>query len=323
MSKRTTISFIVVVLVGLLVAGLWLISPRLWRGNSTDTRQVRIATFQTAIDYAPYVIARRKGWIDEALKGIGIKPEYLPTIQSLPSVNELIAVDRLDIVLSGEVPTLIGRSAGIDVQIAWLSCRLSADTIIHLSSTAKSIADLKGKRVAVLAGSGPYYWFVRNLEQNGLSKQDVTFLDMPPPDAKAAFETGTVDAWAMFPPWPEQELVTGSAKVLPGFKAPIQVVVAVRGRFAKEQPATLVAFLSALDRAKEWLRQNPEEAQILVSQELNLPLDVVKLSWTKLDWSTQFDSNQTQDIADFLKAEGFVKNAVDVRDLILPGVNEP
>ncbi len=126
--------------------------------------------------------------------------------------------------------------------------------------------DLKGKRVAVLAGSAPYYWFVQNLQEHKLSKGDVSFLDMTPPDAKAAFETGAVDAWAMFPPWPEQEIVSGFARVLPGFKAPIQVVAAVRGKFAQEQPAILTAVLVAFDRAKEWLKVHPAPECLVLSK---------------------------------------------------------
>lgn len=280
--------------------------------------RVRIGSFQTAIDYAPYVIARQKHWIEEALASVNAAPDYAPTFQTLPSANEAVATARLDVLLNGEIPSIIGRAAGIDLQIAWLSCRLQAETVVPPSSTAVSVADLKGKRVAVLAGSAPYYWFVRNLQERGLSARDVTFLDMTPPDAKAAFETGAVDAWAMFPPWPEQEIVAGRAKALPEFIAPIQVVVAVRGAFAQQHPAELAVVLASFDRAKAWLQAHPDEAQDLMSRALGLPLDVVKLSWSRLDWTAKFDPSLTQPTADFLKAEGFIKNSVDASRLLLP-----
>jgi sulfonate transport system substrate-binding protein len=287
-------------------------------GQAESVLRVRIGSFQTAIDYAPYVIARQNQWIEEALAGVDAVPDYASTFQTLPSANEAVATAQVDVLLTGEIPSIIGRAAGIDLQIAWLSCRLQAETVIPLSSNAVSVADLRGKRVAVLAGSAPYYWFVRNLQQRGLSIRDVQFLDMSPPDAKAAFVTGAVDAWAMFPPWPEQEIIAGRAKALPEFVAPIQVVVAVRGAFARQHPSALAAVLAAFDKAKMWLQSYPGEAQELMSRTLGLPLDVVKLSWSRLDWMAKFDPSLTQPSADFLKAEGFIKNTIDARRLLLP-----
>src|SRR5262249_10546906 len=122
--------------------------------------------------------------------------------------------------------------------------------------------------------------------------------------------------WAIFPPFIEQEILTGKGRVLPGYKAPVQVVAAVRGRWADEHPETVSAILAALDRAKVWLRENPEETQRMVSQKLDLPSEVVKLSWKRLDWEADLNSEVIEDIrvkADFLKAEGFIKNSVDVQ----------
>lgn len=318
MNRRNLISLILLGFVG--VASFGLLLPQGHKTEQGTVKVVRVGTFNTAIDYAPYIIAKKKGWLDDALKSNGFVVEHLPTFQSLPSANEAMAAGRLDIVLTGEIPTLIGRAAGIDVKIAWVSCRLQADTVVPINSTAQSIRDLKGKKVAVLAGSAPYYWVTRNLAQNGMAKNDVTYLDMPPAEAKAAFEIGAIDAWAMFPPWPETLIAAGSARVLPEFKAPIQVVASARGKFASENPRALGAFLSSLDKAKAWLIQNPADAQKLISDELGLALPIVSLSWPKLDWTAKFDLKQSQETALFLKEEGFVKNVVNIQDLLLPEV---
>ncbi len=292
-----------------------------------DPKRVRMGTLQTAIDYGPYIIAKKKGWIEEALKGEGVTVEYLPTFQAPPAVTEAFSTDRLDLVLTAEVPTVIGRAAGADVQFAWLSATLSSEVIVPTASKANSLADLKGKKVAVLGGSGPHFWLVRNLERSGIPRKEVSAVDMLPPDAKAAFESGVVDAWAMFPPWPEQELVAGKARVLSAPKAPIQVVVAVRGRYAAQHPQTVSAILGALERGRDWLREHPAEAQQIESEELGLPLEVVKLAWPKMDWNARLNDEVIKDIqskADFLKEEGFVKNSVDVsKDMIWKAPPKP
>jgi sulfonate transport system substrate-binding protein len=306
------------VIVAALGGTLFLIGGR--QGASPDVERVRIGTFMTAIDYSPYFIAKEKGWFEEELKGTGIVVEYVPPFQTLPPVNEAIATDRVDVVMTADVPALVGRAAGVDLQVPWLSCTLHSEVAVPASSGARSLGDLKGRKVAVLYGTGPHYGLLHHFERSGIARGDVSLVNMPPPEAKAAFESGAVDAWAVFPPFIEQELVEGRARVLPGVKTPVQVVVAVRGRLSAEHPKALPAILAALERAKEWLRQNPGEAQGLLSRELGLPPEVVKLSWTKLDWGAQLDPAVIDDFqakADFLKAEQFIKNPVDVRrDLI-------
>ncbi len=282
-------------------------------GQST----VRIAMLQTAIDYAPYIISRRKGWLQEELSKVGSRIEVIPTFQSPPASNEALAANRVDMVLTGDVPTIIGKANGIDINVGWLSCTLSSQTILPISSSVSGIADLKGKKVAVLSGSGPHYWFVKNLERSGVKRTEVQFVDMIPPDAKAAFRTGSVDAWAMFPPWPDQELVDGTAKPLPGFTGPIQVLVAVRHEFAQSHPKECQAVYQALSKARQWLKDNPEEARAIVADELSLPLAVVESAWTKMDWSAELNAGVAEEMqgkADFLLESGLVERRVNVAE---------
>jgi sulfonate transport system substrate-binding protein len=68
-------------------------------------------------------------------------------------------------------------------------------------SPLKTVADLKGKRIALNKGSNVHYLLVKLLEKNGLKYSDVTPVFLPPADARAAFEKGAVDAWAIWDPF--------------------------------------------------------------------------------------------------------------------------
>ena len=59
------------------------------------------------------------------------------------------------------------------------------------------MTDLKGARIAVLAGTSSHYGVLKNLQGAGLSRNDLSIVDMIPPNAKAAFAAGQVDAWAV------------------------------------------------------------------------------------------------------------------------------
>jgi len=68
-------------------------------------------------------------------------------------------------------------------------------------SPIKTVADLKGKRVAYNKGSNVQYFLVELLQKNGLQYGDVQSIFLPPPDARAAFEKGAVDAWIIWDPF--------------------------------------------------------------------------------------------------------------------------
>jgi sulfonate transport system substrate-binding protein len=286
-------------------------------GGSSQPQTVRLGSFFTAVDYGPYLVAKNKGWFEEALKPLNAKPTYT-VFQSLPPLNESLGADKVDVVFEAEPPAIVGKAAGINVKIAGISCKLSQEILVPKNSSA-SISGLKGKKIAVLAGTSSHYGVIKILEKAGLSKSDVEIIDMAPPEAKAAFETGKVDAWAVWPPFVEQEELAGKGKALGGGTARINSIMAMRGGFLSEQPRLAQAVYGVVQRSKAWMLKNPAQAQQIVSQELKVPLPVVKRAWPRHDWSATLDAAVTRDIqskADFLKGANFIKNAVSSADLV-------
>jgi sulfonate transport system substrate-binding protein len=274
---------------------------------------VRIGSFFTAIDYAPFLVAKARGAFEEAF-GQQAKVSYV-TFESLPTINESFATNRVDIVFEAEPPALIGRAAGIDVLMAGVSCSLVQEIIVPAGSSIKTVSDLNGKKVAVLAGTSSHYGVIKTLREAGMDPKRISILDMAPPDAKAAFGTGAVDAWAVWPPWVEQETVPGNARALPGASAYIHSIMAIRGGFAKEHPALAKKAIEVLASTKKWLIANPKEGQSILSKELDLPLNVVVAAWPKHDWAATISEPMLQDIqakADFLKDTGLIERSIRV-----------
>src|SRR3989338_981775 len=88
--------------------------------QKSDTEIVRIGSFFEAVDYAPYLIAKNKGWFEKALKEENVKVEYAQ-FQSLPPLNEAFATDKIDIIFEAEPPAIVGKAAGIDIKIMDIS----------------------------------------------------------------------------------------------------------------------------------------------------------------------------------------------------------
>lgn len=287
-----------------------------WQLSKRQTPQeIRIGSFSTAIDYAPYLIAKERGDIDRSMSNLGKTVSYLE-FQSLPSINEALATGNVDFVFEAAPPAIIGKSAGIPIKIIGIGATLDQEIIVHYESNITTVEQLSGKKIGVLAGTSSNYGILKSLEVAGLPATDVEVIDMSPPDGKAAFASNQIDAWAIWPPFVEQELVAGTGKVLVGGDAQIQSVIVAREAILVD-PKVSQELLAVIERTKSWMLSNPTEAQEMVAEILDLPIEVVNLAWVKHNWSASINDNVIDDLSNksiFLHETGVVDNLVNVRD---------
>ena len=305
---------LVAVIVVVVIAGYFLTREQ----SNSGVSEIRLGSFSKAVDYAPYLVAKNKGWFEEAAEKYGATVKYTE-FQSLPPINESFATDRVDVVFEAEAPAIVGKAAGIDIKIVGAGVFLTQEIIVHKDSSIKTVKDLRGKKIAVLAGTSAHQGLVTVLNINGLTANDVQVVDMVPPDAKAAFESNSVDAWAVWPPFPQQEQVAGKAESLAGSEIFIQSVAVARGKLVKENPKLVNNLLDIIRKAQQWIVANPSEAQKIVAQELGLTLDVVQLAWPKHDFTPTIGEKEIADIqakADFLYSIGLIKNTVKASELV-------
>ncbi len=309
--RKLRFSFVVVGLVLLAALAFFAVVPN--TGNA-EKQHVRIATFSRAVDYAPYIVAKKKGWFDEAAGRHGLSVEYR-VFESLPAINEALATGNLDVVFEAEPPAIVGRAAGIEVRIRGMGVSLVQEVLVHPDAGIDSVSKLRGRKIAVAAGSSSHYGIVKALEVNGLTRADVQLIDMTPPDARVAFEKKQIDAWAVWPPWVEQQEEEGNGIALRGGDVFIYSIVAMRQDFASQNPGLAEEILGVVDMAKEWISLNEREAQAMVAEELGLPISVVERAWSKHDFRAALGEKEAKDIqakADFLFESGLVKRRLNV-----------
>ncbi|MEK6973388.1 MAG: aliphatic sulfonate ABC transporter substrate-binding protein [archaeon] len=283
-----------------------------------DNEKIGIGSFSRAVDYAPYIIAKNKGWFKDIAKKYGKEIDYAE-FQSLAAINESFATGNIDIVFEAEAPAIIGKAAGMDIAIKGIEVSLVQEILVHKNSEIKEIKDLKGKKIAVLSGTSSHYGVTKILKDNGLSSKYVELIDMNPPDARAAFETDQVDAWAVWPPWVEQQTVSGKGRVIKGGDAFIQSITAVRNEFAQKNPELLKEILAEIEKTKKWIAENEKDAQEIVSKELGISLEVVKEAWPKHNFQAKIGKKELEDIqakADFLLEINLIKNKVNAEEFV-------
>lgn len=134
--------------------------------------------------------------------------------------------------------------------------------IVRADSPVRTIADLKGKTVAVHRGSGCHFILVGALKRAGLSFRDITPAYLTPPDAAAAFERGSVDAWVIWDPFlaiTESKLPTRTLADATGFSS-YDRYYTVNTAFVAAHPDIVGVVFDALVEQGTWVKQHPQDA---------------------------------------------------------------
>ncbi len=148
------------------------------------------------------VLQKAQGSLEKRLapQGVAVKWVEFP---AGPQLLEGLNVGAIDVGFVGEAPPIFAQAAG--ARFVYVGNDPASPTtealVVPKDSPLRTVADLKGKRIALNKGSNVHYLLVKLLEKNNLKYSDVTPVFLPPADARAAFEKGAVDAWVIWDPF--------------------------------------------------------------------------------------------------------------------------
>jgi len=133
-----------------------------------------------------------------------------------PQMLEALNVNSIDIGSTGDIPPLFAQAAGADLLYIGSEPPKPKSEVILVpkESPIHSVADLKGHKVAFQKGSSSHNLLLRALKEAGLSFSDIQPAYLTPADARAAFQQGDVDAWAIWDPYYSAALQQGNVSVL-------------------------------------------------------------------------------------------------------------
>src|ERR1700751_5217076 len=145
---------------------------------------------------------RQRHTVEEAFRPLGIDIKWVD-FQFGPPLLEAINVGSVDFGFVGDTPPIFAQAA--DARIRYVAAVKQEGNneaiIVPRDSPIKSLADLKGKRIAFGKGSSANNLLVAALEKAGLAWNDITPAPLAPADATAAFIKGSVDAWSIWDPY--------------------------------------------------------------------------------------------------------------------------
>lgn len=160
-------------------------------------------------------ILKQRGTLEQRLAPLGVQVTWVEFTAG-PVQLEALNVGSIDFGNVGEAPPIFAQAAGAPLVYAGASVPRPAleAVVVPQHSPIRTVADLKGKRVAYNKASNVHYFLVKLLEQHGLRYGDVQSVFLAPADARAAFERGAVDAWAIWDPFLAAAQHTLGARVL-------------------------------------------------------------------------------------------------------------
>jgi sulfonate transport system substrate-binding protein len=196
-----------------------------------------------------------------------------------PQILEALNVGSIDLGGTGDLPPLFAQAAGADLlYIGSEPPKPKAEVIlVDSNSPIKTVADLKGHKVAFQKGSSSHNLLLRALQQAGLKFTDIQPVYLTPADARAAFQQHDVDAWAIWDPYYSAAEVQGDVRVLTDGSTLHQTgsFYLAPKKYTEANPQFISAVLDVLTQANALTKTDRAQSITLLSQSMGLPDKVV------------------------------------------------
>ena len=274
--------------------------------------------------YGTLVILKARGNLEKRLAPLGVEVKW-SEFPAGPQLLEGLNVGSIDFGTVGEAPPIFAQAAGANLVYVANEppAPASEALIVPKGSTIKSVAELKGKKVALNKGSNVHYLLVRLLEKAGLQYKDIETVFLPPADARAAFERGSVDAWVIWDPFLAAAEKQIGARVLADGKGVVsnhQFYLAARP-YAEKHPEIVKAIVEELDAIDNWGKKNPKEVAAFLAPVIGLDVPTVELAVQRYSYGvkpiTDAVVSEQQKIADVFFDLKLIPKKITIKDALV------
>ena len=284
-----------------------------------DDKTIRIG-FQK---YGTLILLKTKGLLEEKLKPQGYSVEWTE-FPAGPQLLEALNVGAIDFGTTGEAPPIFAQAAGAPlVYVGVEPPAPEAEAIlVPKDSPLKTVADLKGKKVALNKGSNVHYLLVKALEKAGLAYSDIEVSFLPPADARAAFEKQAVDAWVIWEPFlAAAESATGARQLANGTGVVDNHEFYLASRnLVDTRPEAVDTILASLGEIDTWINANRGDVAKQFSPALGIPEDVLAVAVERRSYGVKPITPEVvaaqQKIADVFHELGLIPAAIRIADAV-------
>ena len=278
--------------------------------------------------YGTLILLKARGGLKERLKPLGFSVTWTE-FPGGPQLLEAMNAGAIDFGSTGEAPPIFAQAAG--TALTYVAHEPAAPRgeaiLVSANSPIRSVADLKGKSVALNKGSNVHYLLVRALEKAGLGYADVKPVFLAPADGRAAFERGSVDAWAIWDPYFAAGQAGTGGRVLTdgeGLVPNVQFYLAGRG-FAADNRAVVDTVLDAVGEVDRWAGADLPAAADLLGAAMHVPTPIVLTALARQTFGVARMSDDVacdqQRVADTFFSLGILPRPVSIADALPAATN--
>ncbi|MBE3552630.1 MAG: ABC transporter substrate-binding protein [Kyrpidia tusciae] len=295
-------------------------------GQAVGTVSIALSTWT---GFAPLYVAEEKGFFDT--EGVHVN---LVKMESVADRRSALAANRIQGFTTTIDSHVVTAASGVPVvQVLAVDDSYGGDGVVA-KKEIQSLADLRGKTVAVQTdGGASYFWFLYLLKQNHIDKNEIKFESMTAGDAGAAFVAKKVDAAVTWEPWLSRAEKTDFGHVLiKSDKTPgvITDTLGFRKDFVDAHPDAVKKVVRAWFDALDYIHKNPDDAYAIMAKNLGQSLDDFKSSVHEVRWYDQALNKQyfgnpvsdgqlyklTEMAADFWVEQGIIKQKPNISELV-------
>jgi sulfonate transport system substrate-binding protein len=284
--------------------------------------EVRIGYQKGTLDL---LVLKGNGDLDAALKQNGSTVTWTE-FNSGPPLLEALNAGGIDFGSTGGPPPIFAQAAGTDL-VYVLANKASPQTeaiIAPRNAAIKTLADLKGKKVAVTKGSSANALLVLALQKGGLHWDDIEPVYLQPPDARPAFEGGSVDAWSIWDPYyAAEQAATGAVPVVDDEGAGYNsrgFYLASRA-FATQRAADVKIVIDALTKVNAWAADHHDDVVKIQSEQTGLDPAILQTVVARTNYGVEPITPQVvadqQVLADVFFNIGLIPDKIDIAKAVV------
>lgn len=231
-------------------------------------------------------VADEKGFFEEEFAADNIVIEVENFVNQGPAIVEAMAAGDLDLGILGTLPIVSANANGNKI-IALASANYSEDGFglyVTADSGITSLKDIKGKTIAAPFGTNEHQMLLGLLGKAGLTEDDVTLANMKAADSITAFQSGDIDG-SIFK---GQQLLAakeaGGIEIANNSETGVIVNSLVgRAAFIEQYPDITARFIKVVQRAKEYIDENPEETIEIAARLTETAIEDTRISFESRD----------------------------------------
>lgn len=280
------------------------------------------ATYVSRPINVPSIVAQEKRMFENEFEKDGIEFKWHDI--SVPSNQlEALAAKSLDFSNSlNYVSAILAKANGNDIKIVSSYSRFpkGISLVVKPDGSVNTVADLKGKKIALQKGTMLHEMLIRALSEANLTTHDLELVNMDSTAAAAAIIAGHVDATILPEPLLSKAVATGKVKKLRSAEGLISglAVIAVRSEFAQIHPELVKRYLEVHKASIEWSEANLEDALAMTAEQNQLDIKGVKGLYPVFTFEMSLNEVKRDLLksASFLQKEGLIRPDVDINKVV-------